>query len=99
MAFISSKNLLAPITNRVNLVTIILIVVIFSVLRLSGGKVSVTTAMPHRATANSDNLQDFKSLTRGTDDFVPFNKPSRTTQKDSTSKKHGSAFDDIMGSF
>ncbi|MGI6524045.1 MAG: hypothetical protein ACOX2O_01945 [Bdellovibrionota bacterium] len=43
MAFISTKNLLAPLTNKFHLVIIILVAVLFSVFRLSGGKVEVSS--------------------------------------------------------
>lgn len=43
MSLISAKNLVAPIRNKVNLVTILLITIAFGVLRFSGGDVKITS--------------------------------------------------------
>ena len=37
MSLVSTKNLLAPFTNKVHLVTMLLVIIAFTVLRLSGG--------------------------------------------------------------
>lgn len=44
MALISAKNLVTPLTNKIHLTTIILIVVAFAFLRLSGGKLSLESS-------------------------------------------------------
>lgn len=42
MSLINARNLVSPLTNKVHLMTIILIAIAFAVLRLSGGKVART---------------------------------------------------------
>jgi len=39
MSFISVKNFAAPITNRVNLIGLLLCIILFAVFRLSGGRI------------------------------------------------------------
>ncbi len=38
MALISTKNIISPFTNKLHLTSIILVVIAFTILRLSGGK-------------------------------------------------------------
>lgn len=44
MALISTKNLVTPLTNMVNIITVLLLAICFAVLRLSGAAVSVQPA-------------------------------------------------------
>lgn len=46
MSLISTHNLVAPLTNKVHLMTIILVAVAFAVLRLSGGAIGTSSARP-----------------------------------------------------
>ncbi len=41
MALISTKNIISPFTNKLHLTTIILMVIAFTILRLSGGKLEL----------------------------------------------------------
>ena len=41
MSFISVKNFAAPITNRVNLIALLLCIILFAVFRLSGGRIEM----------------------------------------------------------
>ena len=44
MGFVSTKNLLAPFSNKVHLVTILLVFLLFVSLRLSGGALRIVDA-------------------------------------------------------
>lgn len=44
MALISAKNLVTPLTNKIHLTAIILVVVAFAFLRLSGGRIDFESA-------------------------------------------------------
>ena len=44
MSLISTKNLVAPLTNMVHLITILLIAIAFAVLRLSGASMSIQSS-------------------------------------------------------
>lgn len=54
MSLISTQNLVAPLTNKVHLTTIILVAVAFAVLRLSGGAISAVSANRAPVEANRD---------------------------------------------
>ena len=41
MALISTKNIISPFTNKLHLTTIILFVIAFTILRLSGGQIEL----------------------------------------------------------
>ncbi len=41
MALISSRNLVAPLTNKVHLISLVLLAVAFAALRFAGGSLSV----------------------------------------------------------
>ena len=62
MSLISTKNLVAPLTNMVHLITILLIAVAFAVLRLSGASISMASSnapvqrMPQQQAAPAANL-------------------------------------------
>jgi hypothetical protein len=43
MSLISIENILEPFTNKVHLITIILVVFVFAILRLQGGGFSIST--------------------------------------------------------
>ena len=45
MALISSKNLAAPLTNKIHITSIILVALLFAVFRLAGGGVDVKTSL------------------------------------------------------
>lgn len=49
MSLISPKNFIAPLTNAVNLATIIVVAILFGIYRLSGGGVSISTRKPPSA--------------------------------------------------
>ena len=60
MSLISTRNLLAPLQNKVHFVTIVLIAVAFLVLRLSGGSVSVndrSKPVPNRESPHKEQEQ------------------------------------------
>ncbi len=58
MALISTKNLVAPFTNKVNLVTIALVVILFAMFRLSGGGLNLGGSLSSGPDARGSLRQD-----------------------------------------
>ncbi len=48
MALISSRNLAAPLTNKIHITTIILVALLFAVFRLAGGGVDVKSSLKQK---------------------------------------------------
>jgi hypothetical protein len=60
MSLISTKNLIAPFTNKLHIIAIVLFTIGFVALRLSGGAVRVRSAAdrPERQVRETDSLSD-----------------------------------------
>ena len=48
MSLISSRNFVSPLTNKVHVITIVMVVAAFGIFRASGGKVSANSATDTR---------------------------------------------------
>lgn len=49
MALISTKNIMVPFTNNLNLATMILIIIAFTILRLSGGEINIVRKQTNKS--------------------------------------------------
>jgi len=104
MSFISAKNLVAPLTNMVHLITILLIAICFSVLRLSGASLSIESSAVNATTAASRAANDSNTSQTSEDvelpvfipkSKTPWDKDNQTTKTAPSKSKQIGGLDDI----
>lgn len=89
MALISAKNLISPVVNKLHLITIVLVTILFAVFRLSGGKVSIgkgSSSIP-----GSRYETPYTESDRNREAY----QPSRGQERASPSVDNGDALSDI----
>jgi hypothetical protein len=64
MALISSKNLVAPLTNKIHITTIILVAMVFTVFRFAGGGVDVRSQVSKRLSEDKQKLMAIPTTTK-----------------------------------